>query len=86
MRTIQSRRDSRCSASWNAPAGGSRTRSAEKPRQHRIEARPPAPQWLLERGLSADNAVYVHAGDCWNAGKRSRGVTREQGCVRSSTA
>ncbi|MQY36155.1 hypothetical protein SRB17_41520 [Streptomyces sp. RB17] len=36
--------------------------------------RPPAPDWLLEVGLNRDHAVYVHRGDCWNAGKRSRGV------------
>ncbi|MEU4655127.1 DUF6233 domain-containing protein [Streptomyces sp. NPDC023723] len=45
--------------------------------QQRAEARPPAPDWLLEAGLNRDApAVYVHAGDCWYAGKRSRGVDR----------
>jgi hypothetical protein len=38
------------------------------------ESRPPAPDWLLEVGLNRDHAVYVHRGECWNAGKRSRAV------------
>ncbi|MEU3340448.1 DUF6233 domain-containing protein [Streptomyces sp. NPDC006668] len=50
----------------------------EAERQRGLEARPPAPEWLLERGLSKGNVVYVHAGDCWNAGKRSHGVSRQQ--------
>jgi hypothetical protein len=50
----------------------------ELERQRGIEARPPAPDWLIERGLSGQDAVYVHAGDCWNAGKRAKGITREQ--------
>lgn len=42
------------------------------------EARPPQPDWLLEQGLNRDAApVYVHAGGCWNATKRSRGVPRD---------
>jgi len=48
----------------------------ERERQHGIGARPSAPDWLLERGLSGQDAVYVHEGGCWNAGKRSRGVDR----------
>lgn len=50
----------------------------EKERQHGEQARPPAPDWLIEHRLQEHRAVYVHAGGCWNAGKRSRGVTREQ--------
>ncbi|MFH9067525.1 DUF6233 domain-containing protein [Streptomyces coeruleorubidus] len=46
--------------------------------QRGIAARPPEPDWLIERGLSGRDAVYVHVGGCWNAGKRSKGVTREQ--------
>jgi hypothetical protein len=38
------------------------------------EARPAPPEWLMELGLNRDHAVYVHAGGCWNRGKRSRGV------------
>lgn len=51
----------------------------EAERRRRMEARPPAPDWLLERGLNAHSEpVYVHVGGCWNAGKRSAGVSREQ--------
>jgi hypothetical protein len=50
----------------------------EAERRRGEEMRPPAPDWLIERGLSGRDAVYVHVGGCWNAGKRSRGVPREQ--------
>jgi hypothetical protein len=50
----------------------------EAERRHRLAARPPAPDWLIERGLSQHNAVYVHVGGCWNAGSRSKGVERDQ--------
>ncbi|WP_086680045.1 DUF6233 domain-containing protein [Streptomyces pseudogriseolus] len=51
----------------------------EAERQRGMQARPPVPDWLLERGLNARSApVYVHVGGCWNAGKRSEGVSREQ--------
>lgn len=50
----------------------------EEERQRGEQARPPAPDWLLEQGLNRDApAVYVHTGDCWNAAKRSRGVPRD---------
>ncbi|WP_133917874.1 DUF6233 domain-containing protein [Streptomyces sp. NBC_00582] len=48
----------------------------EAERRHGLAARPPAPDWLIERGLSGEEAVYVHAGNCWNGGKRSKGVDR----------
>jgi hypothetical protein len=49
----------------------------EAERQTGIDRRPPPPDWLLEAGLNRDSPpVYVHAGGCWNAGKRSRGVDR----------
>ncbi|WP_189190883.1 DUF6233 domain-containing protein [Streptomyces albiflavescens] len=55
---------------------------AEKQReaegQRGFDARPPAPDWLIEQGLSGRDPVYVHVGGCWNAGKRSRGVERDQ--------
>ncbi|MFK4100867.1 DUF6233 domain-containing protein [Streptomyces sp. NPDC019531] len=47
-------------------------------RQRGLAARPPAPDWLIERGRSQRNAVYVHVGGCWNAGSRSKGVERDQ--------
>lgn len=43
------------------------------------QARPPAPDWLIERGLDGHSpAVYVHVGGCHMAGKRSKGVERDQ--------
>jgi hypothetical protein len=50
----------------------------EAERQTGIERRPPPPDWLLEQGLNRDSPpVQVHVGDCWNAGSRSRGVSRD---------
>ncbi|MEU0821812.1 DUF6233 domain-containing protein [Streptomyces mirabilis] len=49
----------------------------ETERQHGIAARPPAPDWLIEHGLSGQDSMYVHTGHCWNAGKRSKGVTKD---------
>lgn len=49
----------------------------ETERERGEQARPAPPDWVLELGLNRDSpAVYVHAGDCWNAGKRSKGVDR----------
>ncbi|MFI6489543.1 DUF6233 domain-containing protein [Streptomyces sp. NPDC050564] len=56
----------------------------EDERQRGIEARPPAPDWLIEQGLSGRDPVYVHVGGCWNSGTRSRGVERHQ-AVRALT-
>ncbi|ALV48131.1 hypothetical protein ASR50_34470 [Streptomyces sp. 4F] len=51
----------------------------EAERQRGREARPPALDWLLERGLNKRSApVYVHVSGCWNARKRADGVSREQ--------
>ncbi|MFE2990630.1 DUF6233 domain-containing protein [Streptomyces sp. NPDC059262] len=38
------------------------------------QARPPAPDWLIETGLGGRDPVYAHVGGCQMAGKRSRGV------------
>jgi hypothetical protein len=48
--------------------------------EHRrgLQARPPAPDWLLEQGLNGHRPVYVHADDCWSTGKRSHAITRDQ--------
>ncbi|MFE1056985.1 DUF6233 domain-containing protein [Streptomyces rochei] len=47
----------------------------EAERRRGIEKKPATPDWLLERGLNGHSPpVYVHAGDCWNAGKRSTGA------------
>ncbi|MDX3243675.1 DUF6233 domain-containing protein [Streptomyces sp. ME18-1-4] len=46
-------------------------------RQRGEEARPPAPDWLLEIGLNRDAPPnMVHVGGCHMAGKRSRGIGR----------
>lgn len=54
----------------------------EERRQVEVERgqqrKPPAPDWTIEQGLNGGHPVYVHAGDCHMAGKRSRGATREQ--------
>ncbi|MDH3038944.1 DUF6233 domain-containing protein [Streptomyces sp. TRM75561] len=51
-------------------------RQAEQ--QQGAEARPAPPDWLLERGLNGHSPpVYVHTGKCWNAAKRSRGITQD---------
>jgi hypothetical protein len=50
----------------------------EAEQQRGIQARPPAPDWLIEVGLNRDAPpVYVHVGGCHMAGKRSRGVSRD---------
>ncbi|WP_069883575.1 DUF6233 domain-containing protein [Streptomyces luteocolor] len=54
-------------------------REAERIRGERN--RPPAPDWLIEQGLAGRDPVYVHAGGCHMAGKRSRGVTQDQACL-----
>ncbi|MEU0060453.1 DUF6233 domain-containing protein [Streptomyces sp. NPDC006334] len=51
-------------------------------RRRGIEARPPAPDWLLELSLGGRHPVQVHAGGCPMAGKRPRGVAREEALRR----
>ncbi|MEU0200950.1 MULTISPECIES: DUF6233 domain-containing protein [unclassified Streptomyces] len=51
----------------------------EQEQQRGIKARPPAPDWLIEQGLNRDAPpVQVHVGGCWNAGKRTRGIRRDE--------
>jgi hypothetical protein len=51
----------------------------EQERQRGIETRPPAPDWLIELGLNRDAPpVQLHMGDCWNAGKRHKGISRDE--------
>ncbi|MGW9399375.1 DUF6233 domain-containing protein [Streptomyces sp. NPDC055642] len=51
----------------------------EAEHQRGIQARPAPPDWLLETGLNRDSPpVQVHIGDCWNAGKRTRGISRDE--------
>ncbi|MDT0387848.1 DUF6233 domain-containing protein [Streptomyces dubilierae] len=48
-------------------------------RQRGIERRPPAPDWLLELGLNRNApAVQLHVGGCWNGGKRTRALSRDE--------
>ncbi|MCX4462377.1 DUF6233 domain-containing protein [Streptomyces sp. NBC_01728] len=58
---------------WIAAEG---QREAERRRGE--QARPPEPDWLIEQGLNGRAAVYVHVGGCRMAGKRSKGVARDQ--------
>ncbi|MFF1547178.1 DUF6233 domain-containing protein [Streptomyces sp. NPDC058291] len=49
----------------------------EQERQRGEQARPPAPDWLLEMGLNRDSPPnMIHVGGCHMAGKRSRGIGR----------
>jgi hypothetical protein len=48
----------------------------EAEQQRAAQARPPAPDWLLEQGLNRDHALYIHTGDCVMAGKRVRPIDR----------
>jgi hypothetical protein len=51
----------------------------ERERERGIQNRPAPPDWLLELGLNRDGPpVQVHAGGCWSAGKRSRGISRDE--------
>ncbi|MFF8017046.1 DUF6233 domain-containing protein [Streptomyces sp. NPDC007929] len=42
------------------------------------DRRPPAPEWLIERGLDRNNTVALHTGKCWDPGKRAKPATRAQ--------
>ncbi|NED75430.1 hypothetical protein G3I51_24510 [Streptomyces sp. SID9944] len=47
-------------------------------RQRGLDARPPTPDWILERGLNRDSPpVAVHIGGCHMAGKRTKGIDRD---------
>ena len=49
----------------------------EQERQHGEQARPPNPDWILERGLNRDSPpVAIHVGGCHMAGKRWKGIDR----------
>ena len=51
----------------------------EQEQQQGAQARPPDPDWLIEQGLNGHSPpVYVHVGGCHMAGKRSKGVQRDQ--------
>ncbi|MFJ3043172.1 hypothetical protein [Streptomyces tendae] len=47
----------------------------EQERQRSAQDRPMPPDWLLEQGLNRGSPpVQLHCGDCWNEGKRTRGI------------
>ncbi|MFJ9671292.1 DUF6233 domain-containing protein [Streptomyces sp. NPDC101221] len=51
----------------------------EVERQRGERDRPKPPDWLLELGLNRDSPpVQVHQGDCWNSGKRTRGISLDE--------
>ncbi|MFF4459443.1 DUF6233 domain-containing protein [Streptomyces mirabilis] len=51
----------------------------EAERRHGQQVQPPIPDWLLEVGIGSDKApVAVHVGGCHMAGKRVRGILRDQ--------
>jgi hypothetical protein len=49
-------------------------------RERAEAARGPAGEWLVEQSLNGAQGgpVFVHVGGCWDAGKRSRAVSRDQ--------
>ncbi|MFJ6540551.1 DUF6233 domain-containing protein [Streptomyces sp. NPDC091385] len=50
----------------------------EEARRQREARRPPAPDWILDFGLTGSGApVAVHAGDCRMAGRVTKPVDRE---------
>lgn len=51
-------------------------RDAERTRG--VQARPPAPEWLIEEGLGGHKAVYAHVGDCWSGKRRTRPISRDE--------
>ncbi|MFH8531465.1 DUF6233 domain-containing protein [Streptomyces tendae] len=51
----------------------------EAERQRATRDRPQPPDWLLELGLNRNSPpVQVHQGDCWNSGKRTRGISLDE--------
>lgn len=54
----------------------------ERERQRGVDARPPTPDWLLELSLGGRHPVQVHVGGCHMAGKRPRGVERQEALRR----
>ncbi|MFG2684219.1 DUF6233 domain-containing protein [Streptomyces sp. NPDC048392] len=51
----------------------------EAEQQRAVQDRPQPPDWLLETSLNRDSPpVQVHQGDCWNRGKRTRGISLDE--------
>ena len=55
-----------------------REEQREAERRRGEQARPPAPDWVLELGLGQSPPVYVHTGGCHMIGKRWRGIGRDE--------
>ncbi|MFE0787119.1 DUF6233 domain-containing protein [Streptomyces mutabilis] len=57
------------------------TEEEQREAEHRAASRrsPPRPTGSWNRASTQGSpSVYVHAGDCWNAGKRSESIDQEQ--------
>ncbi|WP_331764004.1 DUF6233 domain-containing protein [Streptomyces anthocyanicus] len=53
--------------------------SSERPSGSAARNSGQPPDWLLETGLNRDSPpVQVHQGDCWNRGKRTRGISLDE--------
>ncbi|MFD4788262.1 DUF6233 domain-containing protein [Streptomyces sp. NPDC058459] len=52
----------------------------EAEQQRGQQARPPAPDWILQLGVNPANVEALHTGDCPapRKSRRTRGITREQ--------
>ncbi|MFD5064584.1 DUF6233 domain-containing protein [Streptomyces sp. NPDC058394] len=51
----------------------------ERERQQGEERRPPTPDWIVELSIGVGaRPIEVHVGGCYAAGKRQRGITRDQ--------
>ncbi|MER8030679.1 DUF6233 domain-containing protein [Streptomyces bauhiniae] len=52
----------------------------EAERQRGQQARPPAPEWVLQLGQNPRNVEAVHVGDCPipRKSRRTRGINRQQ--------
>ncbi|MGW3747293.1 DUF6233 domain-containing protein [Streptomyces sp. NPDC005146] len=51
----------------------------EREWQQGMERRPPTPDWIVELSIAVGaRPIEVHVGGCYAAGKRQRGITRDQ--------
>ncbi|MYR58286.1 hypothetical protein GTY54_19295 [Streptomyces sp. SID625] len=50
----------------------------EQERQRGLDARPPAPDWIIEHSIGAvRKPIAVHVGGCHMTGARTKGIDRE---------
>ncbi|HEY6115623.1 MAG TPA: DUF6233 domain-containing protein [Candidatus Dormibacteraeota bacterium] len=54
----------------------------EAERRRGSAARPPTPDWFLELSLGGRHPIQVHVGGCDMAGKRPRGIDRQEALRR----